>query len=105
MKGEVSTKTYSSWSFIAILLFIGYNIVGDGTPAALFPILTGQTEKELPESRRGHPDAETVDGFPWIWKQFRGKIISLYLNKFPNSTVLFVWEIPFNNINQSDKFW
>ncbi|CAF4432209.1 unnamed protein product, partial [Rotaria magnacalcarata] len=33
----------------------GYNIVGDGTPAALLPILTGKTERELPEARRGQP--------------------------------------------------
>ncbi|CAF3375943.1 unnamed protein product [Rotaria socialis] len=49
----------------------GYNIVGDGTPAALLPILTGQTEQELPEARRGHEGAETVDRFPWIWKKFK----------------------------------
>ncbi|CAF1054818.1 unnamed protein product [Rotaria sp. Silwood1] len=49
----------------------GYNIVGDGTPAALLPILTGQTEQELPEARRGHTGAETVDRFPWIWKKFK----------------------------------
>ncbi|CAF4876802.1 unnamed protein product, partial [Rotaria sp. Silwood1] len=49
----------------------GYNIVGDGTPAALLPILTGKTERELPEARRGHADAETVDRFPWIWKKFK----------------------------------
>ncbi|KOB72244.1 Uncharacterized protein OBRU01_12570, partial [Operophtera brumata] len=30
----------------------GYNIVGDGTPAALFPILTGKTELELPDFRK-----------------------------------------------------
>jgi hypothetical protein len=53
--------------------FLGYNIVGDGTPAALLPILTGQTEQELPEARRGHVSAETVDRFPWIWKKFKGK--------------------------------
>ena len=56
---------------------IGYNIVGDGTPAALLPILTGKTEKELPEARRGHTGANTVDRFPWIWKKFKGK------TKFP----------------------
>ncbi|CAF2080961.1 unnamed protein product [Rotaria magnacalcarata] len=49
----------------------GYNIVGDGTPAALLPILTGKTERELPEARRGQPGAETVDRFPWIWKKFK----------------------------------
>jgi len=49
----------------------GYNIVGDGTPQALLPILTGKTETELPEARRGHEGAETVDGHPWIWKDFQ----------------------------------
>ena len=48
----------------------GYNIVGDGTPQALLPILTGKTELELPEARRGKPGASTVDGHPWIWKDF-----------------------------------
>ncbi|KAK3095871.1 hypothetical protein FSP39_020161 [Pinctada imbricata] len=49
----------------------GYNIVGDGTPQALLPILTGKTEAELPESRRGKPDARPVDQYPWIWKNFQ----------------------------------
>lgn len=49
----------------------GYNIVGDGTPQALLPILTGETEEELPEARRGKPGAKVVDGHPWIWKDFR----------------------------------
>ncbi|CAF1108083.1 unnamed protein product [Rotaria sordida] len=49
----------------------GYNIVGDGTRSALLPILTGKTQRELPEARRGHARAETVDRFPWIWNQFK----------------------------------
>ncbi|XP_013402395.1 uncharacterized protein LOC106168020 [Lingula anatina] len=49
----------------------GYNIVGDGTPQALLPILTGFTEAELPEARRGKPNAKQVDGFPWIWNEFK----------------------------------
>jgi hypothetical protein len=57
--------------------FVGYNIVGDGTPSALLPILTGQTEQQLPEARRGHDGAETVDRFPWIWKKFKGKYQSI----------------------------
>ena len=46
----------------------GYNIVGDGTPQALLPILTGQTEIELPEARRGFKGAKQVDGHPWLWQ-------------------------------------
>ena len=60
-------------SFTRCVDFSGYNIVGDGTPAALLPILTGQTEQELPEARRGRDGAETVDRFPWIWKKFKGE--------------------------------
>uniref|UniRef100_A0AC34G724 Uncharacterized protein n=1 Tax=Panagrolaimus sp. ES5 TaxID=591445 RepID=A0AC34G724_9BILA len=30
----------------------GYNIVGDGTPQAFIPILTGKTELELPLTRK-----------------------------------------------------
>ncbi|KAL8560489.1 hypothetical protein ACOMHN_015011 [Nucella lapillus] len=48
----------------------GYNIVGDGTPAALLPILTGKMEEELPEARRGFTGASPVDNHPWIWNNF-----------------------------------
>ncbi|XP_076435622.1 uncharacterized protein LOC143275425 [Babylonia areolata] len=48
----------------------GYNIVGDGTPAALLPILTGKMEEELPEARRGFEGASAVDNHPWIWRNF-----------------------------------
>ncbi|CAF4482478.1 unnamed protein product, partial [Rotaria sp. Silwood2] len=44
---------------------------GDGTRAALLPILTGHNERELPEARRGHAFADTVDRFPWIWNQYK----------------------------------
>lgn len=34
------------------LILEGYNIVGDGTPQALIPILTGKIELELPDTRK-----------------------------------------------------
>ena len=49
----------------------GYNIVGDGTPQALLPILTGKSEEELPEARRGFKNAKSVDDHPWIWKDLQ----------------------------------
>ncbi|KAK6979641.1 hypothetical protein BgiMline_020627 [Biomphalaria glabrata] len=49
----------------------GYNILGDGTPAAIMPILIGKREEELHEARRGYPGAKSVDDFPWIWKEFK----------------------------------
>ena len=51
----------------------GYNIVGDGTPQALLPILTGKNEEELPEARRGHEGAQPINGHPWIWKAFKAR--------------------------------
>ena len=48
-----------------------FNVLGDGTPQNLLPLLTGKTETELPEARRGFPDAKTVDDHPWIWKKFQ----------------------------------
>lgn len=49
----------------------GYNILGDGTPAAIMPILIGHREEELHEARRGYEGAKPVDDFPWIWKEFK----------------------------------
>ena len=46
-------------------------MLGDGTPQALLPLLTGRTETELPEARRGFEGATTVDDHPWIWRQLK----------------------------------
>ncbi|GMR62931.1 hypothetical protein PMAYCL1PPCAC_33126 [Pristionchus mayeri] len=49
----------------------GYNIVGDGTPQAFIPILTGATEEELPLTRKRFPTASYVDDvYPFIWNNF-----------------------------------
>ncbi|KAB7501896.1 hypothetical protein Anas_00019, partial [Armadillidium nasatum] len=49
----------------------GYNIIGDGTPQALIPILTGKTEFELPETRKRMGKAAAhVNVYPFIWKDF-----------------------------------
>ncbi|KAK2145346.1 hypothetical protein LSH36_687g03049 [Paralvinella palmiformis] len=64
-------KTYAYFSDVLDGVTLeGYNIVGDGTPQALLPILTGRTEEELPEARRAFPGARTVDDHPWIWNDF-----------------------------------
>lgn len=49
----------------------GYNIVGDGTPQALIPILTGKTEVELPLTRKRYKEADYVNVYPFIWNDFR----------------------------------
>lgn len=48
-----------------------YNVMGDGTVAALAPLLTGLKEWELPETRRRIAKAEPVDVLPFIWKEFK----------------------------------
>lgn len=53
----------------------GYNIVGDGTPAALIPILTAMHEEELPNTIKKTPNARHVDEvYPFIWKNFTEKL-------------------------------
>lgn len=52
-----------------------YNIVGDGTPAALLPLLTSMTEEEMPDRIfKSHPasnDANYLDQvLPFVWANF-----------------------------------
>ncbi|KAH9505326.1 hypothetical protein Btru_058349 [Bulinus truncatus] len=49
----------------------GHNIVGDGTTAVMFPMLTGKFEWELPEARLNYPNATQMDDFPFIWREFQ----------------------------------
>ncbi|KAF7997895.1 hypothetical protein HCN44_009293 [Aphidius gifuensis] len=52
----------------------GYNIIGDGTPQALIPLLTGKTELELPDTRkRTGYTAKFVDVYPFIWQKYKQK--------------------------------
>ncbi|CAD5221035.1 unnamed protein product [Bursaphelenchus okinawaensis] len=53
------------------IILDGYNIVGDGTPQAFIPILTGQTEEELPMTRKRVKGAQYVDEvYPFVWKNY-----------------------------------
>lgn len=49
----------------------GYNIVGDGTPQALIPLLTGFTELELPETRKRKFSSTYVNAYPMIWNKYQ----------------------------------
>ncbi|GBP00548.1 hypothetical protein EVAR_73116_1, partial [Eumeta japonica] len=49
----------------------GYNIAGDGTPAAIFPILTGKTELELPDVRKSMNNHAHLDVMPFIFYTLR----------------------------------
>jgi len=59
--------------------------VGDGTPQALIPILTGETEEELPLTRKRYKEAQYVNVYPFIWKDFEemGKF-SMFCDIFLN---------------------
>jgi hypothetical protein len=66
----------------------GYNIVGDGTPAALIPIYAGSTEEELPSALKNNPKGLYVDeAYPFIWKELqneKNKYMSIYLDDTPS---------------------
>ncbi|KAJ3655287.1 hypothetical protein Zmor_014422 [Zophobas morio] len=49
----------------------GYNIIGDGTPQALIPILTGKTELELPDTRKRFSNTKFVNSYPFIWNDYK----------------------------------
>ncbi|KAG7189383.1 hypothetical protein KM043_017030 [Ampulex compressa] len=66
-------KTYHYLkNYLNALVLEGYNIVGDGTPQALIPILTGKIELELPETRkRMGQKANYVNVYPMIWNEYK----------------------------------
>ncbi|XP_061714601.1 LOW QUALITY PROTEIN: uncharacterized protein LOC133523106 [Cydia pomonella] len=64
-------KSWQMLKDIGATVMEGYNIVGDGTPAALFPILTGQTELELPDVRRSKHNNASLDSFPFIFYKMK----------------------------------
>lgn len=45
--------------------------MGDGTPQALIPMLTGKTELELPDTRKRLEGTHNVDVYPFIWKDYK----------------------------------
>lgn len=45
--------------------------MGDGTPQALIPILTGQTELELPNTKKRMKDSQFVNVYPFVWNDFK----------------------------------
>ncbi|CAF0794384.1 unnamed protein product [Adineta ricciae] len=49
----------------------GYNILGDGTPQQLIPMLTSFKETELPTTLRRHRNSSFVDVYPFIWNHYR----------------------------------
>ncbi|CAF1487176.1 unnamed protein product, partial [Rotaria magnacalcarata] len=53
------------------LVLKGYNILGDGTPQQLIPMLTGFKETELPSTLYRDRNASFVNIYPFVWNQYR----------------------------------
>lgn len=75
-RNHVIRKLPKTYKYITDTLqgdvLLGYNIIGDGTPQALIPILTGFTELELPDTRKNlFFGKERVDVYPMIWNDYR----------------------------------
>lgn len=61
-----------------------YNIIGDGTPQALIPILTGKTELELPDTRKRIPNSHFLNIYPFIWNNYRDAgYVTAFLEDIP----------------------
>lgn len=51
-------------------LMKGFNIIGEGTPACMIPVLTGKTEEELPSALKADRKGKYVDEvYPFIWNE------------------------------------
>lgn len=62
-------------------LLYGFNILGDGTPACMIPLLTGATESELPSTLKSNPKGHFVDQvYPFIWNDLHRKSKFLLLS-------------------------
>lgn len=69
LRGERFFKLLQKYNIFKYIL--GFNIVGDGTPQAYIPFLTGQTEVELPLTRKRYANARFVDQvYPFAWRNF-----------------------------------
>ncbi|XP_065217381.1 uncharacterized protein LOC135843428 [Planococcus citri] len=82
-------KSYSKLKSLGAIVLEGYNIIGDGTPQALIPILTGKTELEMPDTRkRMGSKASHVNVYPFIWNDFRKfGYVTGYMEDMPNAGV------------------
>ncbi|KAL1490473.1 hypothetical protein ABEB36_013161 [Hypothenemus hampei] len=56
---------------LGTIVLEGYNIIGDGTPQALIPLLTGKTELELPDTRKRLKNTHFVNSYPFIWDEYK----------------------------------
>lgn len=79
--------------------FSRYNIVGDGTPQALIPILTGKTELELPDTRKRLSNTNFVNVYPFIWNDFKDiGYVTGYFEDEPN-TGIFTYRLKGFDVN------
>jgi hypothetical protein len=66
-------------------LLYGFNIMGDGTPACMIPLLTGRHEHELPSTLKSDPNGQYVDqAYPFIWNELHPKgYMSFHMEDWP----------------------
>ncbi|XP_061725768.1 uncharacterized protein LOC133531518 isoform X3 [Cydia pomonella] len=78
-------KSWQALKDLGFTVMEGYNIIGDGTPAALFPILTGKNELELPDVRKSKHNNGSLDSFPFIfYKLKQDGYRTAYFEDMPN---------------------
>lgn len=77
----------------------GYNILGDGTPAQIIPILTGMQERELPSTLHRNQNGSFVDVYPFIWNQYRERgYVTGYAEDGPH---MGIWTLRLRGFNRT----
>lgn len=82
-------KSYKKLKSLGSIVLQGYNILGDGTPQAIIPLLTGRTELELPDTRRRMGNKATyVDVYPFIWNDYSNHgYVTAFMEDTPNTGI------------------
>ena len=81
------------------IILKGYNILGDGTPAQIIPILTGMQERELPSTLHRDKNGSFVDVYPFIWNQYRERgYVTGYAEDGPS---MGIWTLRLRGFNRT----
>ncbi|XP_059157678.1 uncharacterized protein LOC131942032 [Physella acuta] len=64
-------KTREYFMSLGAIELESHNVVGDGTTAVMFPMLTGKAEWELPQCGKNVKGANPLDNFPFLWHEFK----------------------------------
>ena len=92
-------KTHAHIKKLNGTILKGYNILGDGTPAQVIPMLTGMLERELPSTLHRDANGSFVDVYPFIWNTLRDR--GYVTGYSEDGTQIGIWTLRLKGFNQT----